>query len=171
MSGSRTFAMVPVSMPDGRLFHLASGKYNAMQAAIIEQFAPRFVPGAVVLHLGDANNKALASARPVMKELGIPLTGHEKLPSVVLWNQKKNWLFLIEATPDHRLISPKRLHELTAMLKKCSVELVFVSVFSNRAEFADNCDDIPWHTHVWLADAPDHMIHFNGEKFQGPVQR
>jgi len=28
--------------------------------------------------------------------------------------------------------------------------------------------DIAWETEVWLMDAPDHMIHFNGDKFFGP---
>ena len=28
--------------------------------------------------------------------------------------------------------------------------------------------DIAWETEVWCADAPDHLIHFNGERFLGP---
>ncbi|WP_337165992.1 BsuBI/PstI family type II restriction endonuclease [Vibrio fluvialis] len=25
-----------------------------------------------------------------------------------------------------------------------------------------------WETEVWIADNPDHMIHFNGDRFLGP---
>jgi len=28
--------------------------------------------------------------------------------------------------------------------------------------------DISWETEVWIADAPTHLIHFNGERFLGP---
>jgi hypothetical protein len=28
--------------------------------------------------------------------------------------------------------------------------------------------DIAWETEVWCADAPSHLIHFNGERFLGP---
>jgi len=28
--------------------------------------------------------------------------------------------------------------------------------------------DISWETEVWVAEAPSHMIHFNGERFLGP---
>jgi hypothetical protein len=28
--------------------------------------------------------------------------------------------------------------------------------------------DIAWETEVWVADAPSHLIHFNGERFLGP---
>ncbi|NOT53953.1 MAG: hypothetical protein HOP18_05040 [Deltaproteobacteria bacterium] len=27
---------------------------------------------------------------------------------------------------------------------------------------------IAWESEVWIADDPDHMIHFNGERFLGP---
>jgi hypothetical protein len=29
-------------------------------------------------------------------------------------------------------------------------------------------DSISWETEVWVADAPTHLIHFNGERFLGP---
>ena len=33
-----------------------------------------------------------------------------------------------------------------------------------------NVADIAWETEVWIADKPDHMIHFNGDRFLGPHQ-
>lgn len=29
-------------------------------------------------------------------------------------------------------------------------------------------DDISWETHVWLAENPTHLMHFDREKFLGP---
>jgi len=31
--------------------------------------------------------------------------------------------------------------------------------------------EISWETEVWCADAPTHLIHFNGERFLGPYER
>ncbi len=31
-------------------------------------------------------------------------------------------------------------------------------------------DQISWETEVWVADAPTHLIHFNGERFLGPYE-
>ena len=28
--------------------------------------------------------------------------------------------------------------------------------------------EIAWETEVWVAESPDHLIHFNGERFLGP---
>ena len=30
--------------------------------------------------------------------------------------------------------------------------------------------EIAWETEVWIADNPDHMVHFNGDKFIGPYK-
>jgi hypothetical protein len=36
--------------------------------------------------------------------------------------------------------------------------------------FRKYAGDIAWETEVWIADYPDHMIHFNGPKFLGPYK-
>ena len=57
--------------------------------------------------------------------------------------------------------------ELEAMLKNCQVGKVFVTAFGNFTEFRKHTPEIAWETEVWLADIPDHMIHYNGDKFFG----
>jgi hypothetical protein len=46
--------------------------------------------------------------------------------------------------------------------------LVFVTAFLDRRRLRKYLDEIAWETEVWVADAPDHMIHFNGKRFLGP---
>jgi adenine-specific DNA-methyltransferase len=43
-----------------------------------------------------------------------------------------------------------------------------VTAFPDRVTFRKFAKDIAWETEVWIADNPDHMIHFNGDKFLGP---
>ena len=43
-----------------------------------------------------------------------------------------------------------------------------MTAFLNRAEFRKWSSEIAWETEVWIADNPDHLIHFNGDKFLGP---
>ena len=92
--------MVPIKLPDGQKLQFSPGKHNEVQKAIIEEFAPRFAPGAHLLYLGDTAKKNLF-AGPGLAELGIPITDHDKLPDVVLSDAKRNWLFLIEAVTSH----------------------------------------------------------------------
>ena len=60
--------------------------------------------------------------------------------------------------------------ELEKLLKKCKVGKVYVTAFPDFKEFKRHTNEIAWETEVWLTDIPDHMIHFNGDKFMGPRQ-
>lgn len=44
---------VPLMMESGIEYHLSPGLHNKLQVAIIEEFGPRFAPGAQVLYVGD----------------------------------------------------------------------------------------------------------------------
>ena len=103
-----------------------------------------------------------------LTELGVPPMSHEKLPDVVVYDAKNKWLFLIEAVTSHGPISPKRYIELEESLKQCSVGKVYVTAFPSAKEFRRYAADIAWETEVWIASNPDHMIHFNGDRFLGP---
>ena len=46
--------------------------------------------------------------------------------------------------------------------------MVFVTAFTSRDTMRSFLSHISWETEVWIAEAPDHLIHFNGERFLGP---
>lgn len=160
--------LIPVKLSNGKTFKLSAGKHNKVQAAILQDFAARFTKGSEVLYLGDTANKDLYVEKSVLKELGIPITAHSKLPDVVLYDRKNNWLYLIEAVASHGPVSPKRVIELEEMLKDCKAGKVYVSAFPDFKEFKKHSANIAWETEVWIVDFPEHMIHFNGNKFMGP---
>lgn len=160
--------LIPVKLSNGKTLKLSAGKHNEVQAAIVQDFAARFAKGSEVLYLGDTANKDLYFDKAVSKDLGIPITEHSKLPDVVLYDRKKDWLYLIEAVTSHGPVSPKRIVELEEMLKNCKSGKVYVSAFPDFAEFKKHSTHIAWETEVWVVDFPEHMIHFNGDRFMGP---
>lgn len=160
--------LVPVTLPSGEQFTLAPGKHNELQASIIHHFAPRFAPGGKVLYLGDAADKTLHLDGDALDALGVPITKHGKLPDVVIYLPKKNWLLLIEAVATSGPVSPERRHDLEKLLKGCSADRVYVTAFLDFKEFKRHVHNVAWETEVWIAENPDHLIHYNGEKFLGP---
>ncbi len=42
------------------------------------------------------------------------------------------------------------------------------SAYENRRTTQTFVSHIAWESEVWIAEAPDHMIDFNGERFLGP---
>lgn len=164
----RELIQIPVVLQNGEILKLSAGKHNEVQAAIVEQFAPRFANGGTLLYLGDTAKKDLFVDEKGLKDLGIPIDQHSKLPDVVIYDNKRKWLFLIEAVTSHGPVSPKRLLELEDFLKNCKVGKVYVTVFPDMSEFKKHSNSIAWETEVWLMEVPDHMIHFNGDRFMGP---
>ncbi|MBA3986478.1 MAG: restriction endonuclease [Bacteroidota bacterium] len=164
----RIHRMLPVKLANGKELLFSPGKHNEVQIAIIEEFAPRFAPGSQLLYIGDTAKKDLYTDDKTLKKLGIPIDQHSKLPDVVLFDSKRNWLFLIEAVTSHGPVSPKRIVELEEMLKNCKVGKVYVSAFPDFKEFKKHTPEIAWETEVWVVEFPEHMIHFNGDRFMGP---
>lgn len=103
-----------------------------------------------------------------MAKLGINVDSHGKMPDVVIYYPDKEWLVLIEAVTSHGPVDGKRHHELEALFKGSKVGIVYVTAFPSRAVMAKYLGDIAWETEVWVADAPSHLIHFNGVRFLGP---
>ena len=166
----RKLREVTLRLPDGARVQLSPGKHNQLQVAIIEQFGPHFASGAEVLYVGDTAKKRVICQGEALSELCMAMNQHDKLPDVVLYDRKKNWLFLIEAVTSHGPVNPKRHAEIESMLKKCRAERIYVTAFLNRAAFRKYAADIAWETEVWIAQTPGHMIHFNGPKFLGPFK-
>ena len=167
-ANKRELRKIPLKLADGTLLKFSPGKHNEVQIAIIEEFAPRFAPDSELLYVGDTAKKDLYMDAKGLEKLGIPINQHSKLPDVVLFDRKRKWLFLIEAVTSHGPISPKRIIELEKMLNKCKVGKVYVTAFPDIKEFNRHNNDIAWETEVWLTEIPDHMIHFNGDRFIGP---
>jgi len=157
--------LVSVNLPDGTLVKLSPGKHNRLQGKIIRDFRARFCPNTQVVYVGDTARKMLYLDRKLVEKLKIPITEHDKLPDVILYDQKGGYILLIEAVTAHGPLSPKRQIELEETLKDCDLKRIYISAFPDFKEFKKHIDDIAWDTEVWIESNPDHMIHFNGPKF------
>lgn len=72
------------------------------------------------------------------------------------------------AVTSHGPVDPKRLRELKYLFGGSRAGLVLVTGFLDRKAMVRYLGEIAWEMEVWVADAPSHMIHFNGERFLGP---
>lgn len=166
---------IPITLPNGETVKLSPGKHNQLHADIVHDFCARFVgAGGRLLYIGDTassrkeGGKLMFLEAEYLESLGVTPMSHDKLPDVIVYDEDREWLFLIEAVTSHGPVSPKRWVELEEAFRDCKVGLVYVTAFPDRAEFRKNAADIAWETEVWIADNPNHMIHFNGDRFLGP---
>mgnify|MGYP000987959996 CR=1 FL=1 len=167
-SKEREMSRVPLKLSDDTLLMLSPGKHNEVQVAVIEEFASRFAQGSTLLYVGDTEKKDLYIDKKTLQNIGIPITEHSKLPDIVIYDESKNWLYLIEVVTSHGPMTPKRIIELDEFLKDCKAGKIYVSAFPNFSEFKKHITEIAWDTEVWIMEFPEHLIHFNGDRFLGP---
>jgi len=144
----RDLARVPVTLPDGSTVALS--------------------PGGVVLYIGDTENKFVHLETAGLAALAVTLDSAAKIPDVIVYDTKRNWLLLIEAVTSAGPVDGKRRKELKDLFAGCKAGLVFVTAFETRRNMQTFVSNIAWESEVWIAEDPDHMIHFNGERFLGP---
>lgn len=176
-------ASAPIELPDGTLLSLSSTYHNDIQRAIVQAFLPRFAPGAEILYIANTGtkkeqNKGSRYIEPtqqvfkhdVLSSIGVDLNEKKKLPDVILFDRARNWLFLIEAVHSKNPIHHTRHQALAEISSGSSAGRVYVTAFLDRASFAKFSRAISWKTEAWIASEPEHLIHFDGERFLGPYE-
>ena len=167
----REMQKIPVTLADGEEITLTPGAHSELIKAIIIEFAPRYAPGAEVIYVGDTGDKAGYFQKERLSALGVSVDMHGKMPDVVLYFKKKDWLLLVESVTSHGPVDAKRHGELASLFATAKPGLVYVTAFPDRGVMGRYLGDISWETEVWCADSPTHLIHFNGERFLGPYER
>lgn len=164
----RKMKLIPVQIASGREIKLSPGAHSNLIKAIIEDFGSRFVPDGKLVYAGDTGDKWGYFDESLLANLGVTVDSHGKMPDAVIYYPKRNWLLLVEAVTSHGPVDGKRHEELAKLFSKATPGLVYVTAFPDRILMARYLPLIAWETEVWVADAPSHLIHFNGERFLGP---
>ena len=164
----RSLKRIPVKLPSGKTITISPGGQNPLIKLVIEEFCPRFAPDATVLYVGDAEDKFLHLETESLARLGVTIPAPAKMPDVAVYDARRNWLLLIEAVTSAGPVDGKRRKELKELFRGCTAGLVFVTAFASRDAMRHFLTQISWETEVWVAEGPDHLIHFNGERFLGP---
>lgn len=164
----RVQKLIPVRVAPGKEIKISPGEHSELIKAIVEDFAPRFAPGAVLVYVGDTGEKWGYFDKKLLAKLGVTVDSHGKMPDVVLYYPEKDWLLLVESVTSHGPVNAKRHEELARLFAGATAGLVYVTAFPSRTVMTRYLAEIAWETEVWVADAPWHLIHFNGPRFLGP---
>jgi type II restriction enzyme len=170
LSKAREFKRIPVTLPDGTELKLSPGPHNAIQKAVIEEFLPRFSPSSTVLYVGDTEKKILVINESMLAKLGVAKPSRSMLPDILAYDGKRKWLLVVEAVHSSNPIGVLRHKKLRELTKDCTVGRVYISAFADAKAFRRFSGDISWQTEVWIADDPEHLIHFDGERYLGPYE-
>ncbi len=148
----RALNRIPVEITPGKAITLSPGEHSELIRAIIEDFAPRFAPGSVLVYVGDTGDKWSYFDAALLARLCVDVDAHGKMPDVILHYTEKNWLLLVESVTSHGPVDGKRYAELAELFAGSNAGLVYVTAFPNRAVMGRYLGEIAWETEVWVAD-------------------
>ena len=157
-----------VALPGGTVVLLTGGSHNLLLAEIIESMLPAFFPRSLVLYLGDTAKKDLWTDTDALKQVGLTISTQDKVPDVILLDAEANTLILVEAIDSGGEINDQRLAELEEFSSGVSARKLFISAFLSFKKFKTYIDRIAWETDVWIAEKPEHLVHFNGQDYLRP---
>ena len=132
----RLMDMVKVKIRKDLQVSLSPGKHNELIRAIIEDMAPRFIPGSTLVYIGDTGEKWGFFDDALSARLGFSVEVHGKMPDVILWQEEKNWLVLVESVTSHGPVDSKRYIELSELFSSVHADKVFISAFPDKRTFA-----------------------------------
>jgi len=165
---ARDMNLIPVQIPGGAVLELSAGDHSQLIADIIQEFGPRFVQSGELIYAGDTGQKMSYFNEELLRSLGVVVDQHGKMPDVVIYDRARDWLVLAEAVTSHGPVDGKRHAELAHLFARSTAGLVYVTAFPSRKAMGKYLSEIAWETEVWVAEAPDHLIHFNGDRYLGP---
>ncbi len=166
----RQMRRIPVVLQQGGTIHLSPGSHNTLVRSILDDFCTLFTPGGRIIYVGDTEKKWAYFDMDSLRDLGLEVQEHGKMPDVVVHYCERNWLVLVEAVTSHGPVNPKRREELSALFAGSKAGIVYVTAFATRRAMVKYLDEISWETEVWIAESPTHLVHFNGERFLGPYE-
>lgn len=168
----RTLEKFPLRLSPGLQVTLSQGSHSDLIEKVIHEFGPRFTPDGLLIYAGDTGQKWDSYFdEGTLTDLGVIIgsTGG-KMPDVVIYHEAKGWLVVVEAFDTVGPINPLRKAQLEELFVDSAVPRVYVTAFLTMRAMAGQARKLAWETEVWVAEAPDHLIHYNGERFLGPYE-
>jgi hypothetical protein len=147
-------------LANGEAFAFAKDRKNSLVVDFVELFGPHYAPNAVVVHLYDRANDLLIHERKLLTQLGIAEVEQGQMADVVLYDEERHLLFLVEMLTGHGPISFERKNSLQYAFRNCHAECRFVSVLFHYDEYKQFVGHFAWGTCVWLSQMPEHIMYF-----------
>lgn len=144
----------------------------------VGRFFSRFAPAAEFLGSADAASRYGLEARladpnaNTLERLGLPdVPDIGQLADIVAYDPIRNWLLLIRVDEASDRGTPFGDQRVREAVTNCAAARVYVTAVATKRDFRRRAADIVWNTVVWIAEEPNHLVHFDGGRLFGPHEK
>lgn len=142
--------------------------------AAAQVYVPNFLPGFVVLYIDATDGQRVTPAQEqAMQKAGITIQLGDSMPDILLWNQKTDALWVVEAVTSDGEVDSHKVQGLTALAQRCGKKTIgFTTAYMTWRDAATRQGkhkNIAPGTYIWIRE--DGAKQFSVETFESSPQR
>ncbi len=135
--------------------------------ASTEHYAPRFLPDYQVLYVDDSDGDRISDEeRGKMQAAGVQLTLDDAMPDVLLWNQRTDHLWVIEAVTSDGEVDMHKVAQMQRLAVRCGKSGIgFTTTYRTWKEAAARqarYTNIALDTYIWIQGDPAKQFKVEG---------
>ena len=142
--------------------------------AAAQVYVPNFLPGFEVLYIDATDGQRVTPEQEkAMQKAGITIQLGDSMPDILLWNQKTNALWVVEAVTSDGEVDSHKVQGLTALAQRCGKKTIgFTTAYMTWRDAATRQGkhkNIAPGTYIWIRE--DGAKQFSVETFESSPQR
>ena len=142
--------------------------------AAAQVYVPNFLPGFEVLYIDATDGQRVTPEQEeAMQQAGITIQLGDSMPDILLWNQKTDALWVVEAVTSDGEVDSHKVHGLTALAQRCGKRTIgFTTAYMTWRDAATRQGkhkNIAPGTYIWIRE--DGAKQFSVETFESSPQR
>ena len=144
--------------------HLVGTKHHDLVNACRDVYVPNFLPGYRLVFVDvEDGDRITKEEEQMLKEAGIKLTLADSFPDLLLWNPKKDWLWVIEAVTSDGEVDEHKMQQLKRLASDHKKEgigfttayLTWKDAARRQSQFKNLAPD----SYVWIGEDPSQQFH------------
>ena len=142
--------------------------------AAAQVYVPNFLPGFEVLYIDATDGQRVTPEQEqAMQKAGITIQLGDSMPDILLWNQKTDALWVVEAVTSDGEVDSHKVQGLTALAQRCGKKTIgFTTAYMTWRDAATRQGkhkNIAPGTYIWIRE--DGAKQFSVETFESSPQR
>jgi hypothetical protein len=148
--------------------------HQGLITAACEVYVPNFLPGFEVLYIDSTDGQRVTpQQQQALQNAGIVIGLGDSMPDILLWNQKTDTLWVIEAVTSDGEVDLHKVQSLTSLAKRAGKKSIgFTTAYATWRDAAARQrkhKNIAPNTYIWIRE--DGSKQFSVETFQSTHQR
>ena len=148
--------------------------HQGLITAAREVYVPNFLPGFEVLYIDATDGQRVTpEQQQTLQKAGIAIGLGDSMPDILLWNQKTDALWVIEAVTSDGEVDSHKVQSLTILAQRCGKKTIgFTTAYATWRDAAarqGKHKNIAPGTYIWIRE--DGAKQFSVETFESSRQR